>query len=214
MRRFDAAYLELYPYLRTQLRPPRHPGESLLEIGLATGTVSQHLAETGFGYHGIDVAGDRVERVRERLRRLYWGDAHRRVIQASAFAVPFDDATFEHVVSIEGLHHTGDLPRAVAEVRRVLRPGGTVTVMLRNRRSPRRLLGAPRSGGGGITEFVTARQVREAFGSFSDVRIERHGLDPTRLARSPARELLLSRDRVLPTIADVLGVDLYVHAVA
>ena len=40
--------------------------------------------------------------------------------------------------SIGCLHHTGDLPRAVSEVHRVLRPDGRAVVMLYNRHSFRR----------------------------------------------------------------------------
>jgi ubiquinone/menaquinone biosynthesis C-methylase UbiE len=234
LRRFDAAYMDLYPYLPAQLRPPRRPGEPLLEIGLGYGTVSQRLAEAGFGYHGLDIAAGPVGIVRERLQRLHWGDVERRVVQGSALEVPHPDATFDHVVSIGCLHHTGDLPRAVREIHRVLRPGGTAMVMLYNRHSLRQLVlrwQDLRAGGdrderrrraydvnaageaAPATVFVTARQVRqELFAAFSDVRIERLNFDPTRLASFRGRAIWLSRERALPTVARVLGLDLYIHA--
>ena len=54
------------------------------------------------------------------------------------------------------------------------------------------------------TVFVTARQVREElFAPFAEVRVERHNFDPM-----PG----LSRERALPTVARVLGLDLYIHA--
>src|SRR3954453_16090183 len=56
LRRFDAAYMALYPYLEAQLPRAARPGEKLLEIGLGYGTVSQKLAESGFAYHGLDIA--------------------------------------------------------------------------------------------------------------------------------------------------------------
>ena len=67
-------------------------------------------------------------------------DAEQRVVQGSALEIPHPDGTFGHVVSIGCLHHTGDLPRAVAEVHRVLEPGGTAMVMLYNRHSLRQLV--------------------------------------------------------------------------
>jgi ubiquinone/menaquinone biosynthesis C-methylase UbiE len=220
LRRFDHAYMDLYPYLPAQLRTPLEPGEPLLEIGLGFGTVSQCLAEAGFGYHGLDIAAGPVEMVRHRLRMLGVADADGRVVQGSALAIPHPDGAFSHVVSIGCLHHTGDLPKAVAEVHRVLRPGGTAMVMLYNRHSLRQLVlrwrelaeervrAAYDANSGGeaapATVFVTARQVREElFAPFSDVRIQRHNFDGTRL---------LPRKLALPTVARVLGLDLYIHA--
>jgi SAM-dependent methyltransferase len=236
LRRFDDAYMHLYPYLAAQLRAPRRAGEPLLEIGLGYGTVSQRLAEAGFGYHGLDIAAGPVEMVRSRLRMLGATDAERRVVQGSALDIPHPDGAFGHVVSIGCLHHTGDLPRAIVEVHRVLESGGTAMVMLYNRHSLRQLVLrwqvlAARAAGrddermraaydansagdaAPETVFVTARQVREElFASFSDVHIERHNFDPTRLISLGGRTLALSRERALPTVARVLGLDLYISA--
>ena len=239
LRRFDEAYMDLYPYLPAQLRPPRQAGEPLLEIGLGYGTVSQRLAEAGFDYHGLDIATGPVEIVRERLRMLGIADGERQVVRGSALDIPHADGAFGHVVSIGCLHHTGDLLRAVEEVHRVLRPGGTAMIMLYNRHSLRQLVlrwqgVAARARGGGEREeerrrgaydanaagevapetvFVTARQVRQdLLASFADVRIERQNFDPTRLASFAGRTLWLRRELALPTVARVLGLDLYIHA--
>jgi SAM-dependent methyltransferase len=229
LRRFDDAYFGLYPYLPKQLRAPRRPGERLLEIGLGYGTVSQRLAEAGFAYHGLDIAPAPVEIVRQRLRMLGVADAEQRVAQGSALAIPHPDAAFGHVVSIGCLHHTGNLPQAIAEVHRVLEPGGTALVMLYNRHSFRqlrlrsrahaaeRLRAAYDANAAGeaapATVFVTARQVREElFAQFGEVRIERHNFDDTRLVSLAGRTLWLKRDRAMPTVARLLGLDLYIHA--
>jgi hypothetical protein len=44
------------------------------------------------------------------------------------------------------------------------------------------------------------------------VRIERHNFDNTRLLAWRGRALWLPRERALPTVARVLGLDLYIHA--
>ena len=44
--------------------------------------------------------------------------------QAVAQAIPFDDATFDIVIANHMLYHVPDRPRALAEIRRVLKPGG------------------------------------------------------------------------------------------
>src|SRR4051794_752448 len=110
LHRFDEAYMDRYPYLSAQLPAPRRPGEPLLEIGLGFGTVSQRLAESGFAYHGLDIAPGPVAIVRERLRRLGEEGAEACVVQGSALEIPHPDGAFETVVSIGCLHHTGNLP--------------------------------------------------------------------------------------------------------
>ncbi len=226
LRRFDEAYLELYPYLPAQLRASRRAAEPLLEVGLGYGTVSQRLAEAGFEYHGVDIARGPVEIVRERLRRLGVARAEERVVQGSALDIPHPDEAFEHVVSIGCLHHTGNLPRALAEVHRVLRPGGTAMVMLYNRHSMRLLLRRARALRGEVaydynvagdaapeTVFVTVRQVREElFAAFADVRVERHNSDALTLMSFRGRTVGLSREQALTTIGRIAGLDLYIHA--
>jgi ubiquinone/menaquinone biosynthesis C-methylase UbiE len=240
LRRFDEAFMAYYPYLSRQLPAPREAGEPLLEIGLGYGTISQRLAEAGFDYHGLDIAAGPVSMVRERLRMAGVPDPDAHVVQGSALDIPYADGTFGHVVSIGCLHHTGDLPRAVTEVHRVLLPGGTAMVMLYNRHSLRqlvlrahelaarfrgdadggdeRLRAAYDANAAGeaapATVFVTARQVRrELFARFAEVRIERHNFDDvTRLFSAGGLTLQVSRDGALPTVARVVGLDLYIHA--
>ena len=53
----------------------------------------------------------------------------------NAEGLDFPDASFDAVYSFGVLHHTPDIERSVAEVRRVLRPGGTAYVMLYHRDS-------------------------------------------------------------------------------
>jgi SAM-dependent methyltransferase len=235
LRRFDDAYMDLYPYLRAQLRRPRRTDEPLLEIGLGYGTVSQRLAQAGFSYRGLDIAAGPVEIVRHRLRMLGTADAERRVLRGSALAIPHSDGAFGHVVTIGCLHHTGDLPRAVSEVHRVLEPGGTAMVMLYNRHSLRQLVLRWRSlldrsgdederaraaydanaAGEAAPEtvFVTARQVcEELFADFADVRVERHNFDSIPLVSMGGRAMWLSRGWALGTIDRLLGLDLYIHA--
>jgi ubiquinone/menaquinone biosynthesis C-methylase UbiE len=211
----------------------------MLEIGLGYGTVAQRLAEAGFDYHGIDIAAGPVEMVRERLRMLGVPDADRRVTRASALVLPHPDNVFGHIVSIGCLHHTGDLPRALAEIHRVLAPGGTAMVMLYNRHSYRQLMARwqalaarlrrreerteerlraaydANTAGEAAPEtiYVTARQVRdELFARFADVRVERHNADDVRLISIAGHDRWLRRERALPILAPALGLDLYIHA--
>jgi hypothetical protein len=67
LRRFDEAYMDLYPYLPAHGASCASPESRCSRSGSANGTVSQRLAEAGFDYHGLDIAPGPVEIVREQL---------------------------------------------------------------------------------------------------------------------------------------------------
>src|SRR5205085_9538903 len=139
---FDEAYFALYPYLLDYFPRPAVEGRRLLEIGLGYGTLGEALARLGADYHGLDIAAAPVAMMSARLARVP-GARPEQVMQGSVLELPFEDASFDHVVSIGCLHHTGDLFGAVAECRRVLRPGGRLVMMVYNRRSARRVVLGP-----------------------------------------------------------------------
>jgi SAM-dependent methyltransferase len=173
--------------------------------------------------------------MRDRLRWIGKQDDHA-VVEASALELPWKDETFDVVVSIGCLHHTGDLPQAVSEVHRVLVPGGLAFVMLYNAHSFRQLVvvrrervRAWRARHGSAekvrgmydanaageaaphTDFVSRRRVRELFGTFSDVEIQSQNFD----ALTPSlrgRTLTIPRERLLGNVGRVLGLDLYIRA--
>lgn len=234
LARFDEAYFALYPYLLHYFPRPIVEGRRLLEVGLGYGTLGEALARRGADYHGLDLAAAPVEMVRARLFRVP-GARPEQVAQGSVLDLQFADASFDQVVSIGCLHHTGDLFGAVAECRRVLRPGGRLVVMVYNRRSARRALlgpllsarhrfvhGAPTAEetlryfydgradaeAAPHTDFVSVAELRRLLSGFRDVRIERRGIDRLPLGpREVSRQLLmrLSLDRLV-------GLDLYAVA--
>ncbi len=95
----------------------RHRPARMLDVGCATGGLVRAFAEAGVDAHGIDFA--------------QWAFDHRvidTVVHGSAFEMPFADDEFDLVISQDFMEHVdpSDLPRAVAEQRRVLAPGGTI----------------------------------------------------------------------------------------
>jgi ubiquinone/menaquinone biosynthesis C-methylase UbiE len=56
-------------------------------------------------------------------------------VLGDAERLPFEDARFDVVSSNGVLHHTPDMPAALREIRRVLRPGGEARIVVYNRRS-------------------------------------------------------------------------------
>jgi SAM-dependent methyltransferase len=231
LRRFDDAYMAIYPYLRRHLEPVLRRRGRTLEIGLGYGTVSGLLASEGADYHGLDIARGPVEMVRGRLTQLGQPERVEQVVQGSALSIPWPDGHFDALVSIGCLHHTGNLAGCVDEVRRVLAPGGIAMIMVYNRDSlrqlvvlrPRAALARLRGDRGDVaaraaydanaagdaapfTEFTSARGVRAMFAGFHDVSIVRENMDPI-------PRLRLSREQLLGWPARLFGLDLYVTAV-
>jgi len=235
LKQFDDWYLQYYPYLERYLEDLAVEGRDVLEIGLGFGTVGQSLAARGARYHGADIAAGPVAMMRDRLRWLGRPDDGS-VIQASVLQLPWEDGRFDLVVSIGCLHHTGDLPRAVSEVHRVLAPGGTAFVMLYNAHSFRQLtvvnrerlraIWARRDAAERVravydvnstgdaaphTDFVSRRDARRLFNAFSDVKIDSQNFD-TLTPTLAGREIIVPRERLLGNVARMLGSDLYIHA--
>ena len=105
LKKFDKWYFALYPYLPSHIPFAGVAGRKVLEIGLGYGTVSAQLMEAGAQYHGLDIADGPVTMARHRAA-LFGKTAE--VQTGSALAIPYADATFDQVVTIGCLHHTGD----------------------------------------------------------------------------------------------------------
>ena len=234
LRHFDDAYFGMYPYLMDYVSPHSLSGKRVLEIGLGYGTLGQRLAERGADYYGLDIAAGPVMMMRYRLEQL--GRAPN-VLEGSVLGMPYETESFDFVYSIGCLHHTGNLRKAVEEVRRVLKPGGRAIVMLYNRNSYRQFINVtlPRwrerlrgrrkaasaeeirglydtSSTGDVapyTDYVTSREVRRLFAGFSPVSIDIQNFDGFYL---PYRITFIPREKCLNNLGRVLGLDLYITA--
>lgn len=101
--------------------------ERILDLGCGAGHTALFFAPHVAEVHGLDLSEPMMEQGRrmaaERgLDNLSW---HR----GEAEALPFPDAHFELVTSRQSAHHYEDLDRALAEVTRVLKPGGRLVVV-------------------------------------------------------------------------------------
>jgi len=112
----------------------------VLGIGLGYGTVAQKIMESGAIYSGLDIAAGPVHMANHRASQI---QAHGEALQGNALQAPFEDATFDFVIAIGSLHHTGALDVALGEVHRLLVPGGSAMVMVYNSLSYRQWTAAP-----------------------------------------------------------------------
>ncbi len=104
---------------------PRIMGEAhgdVLEIGIGTGASFSYYPEDA-RVIAIEPDPHMLERAHKRLAKL--GNTNIQVRQASAESLPFEDASFDHVVSSLVFCSVTDQRKAFAEVGRVLRPEGT-----------------------------------------------------------------------------------------
>src|SRR6478752_5037463 len=107
-------------------------GERVLDVGVGPALLAAQMAEavgpTG-AVHGIDVSEQMLAAARNRVAQLPKGHARVALVASSADAIPYLDESFDVVVSTQVFEYVPDIPAALAEVRRVLRPGGRLLLL-------------------------------------------------------------------------------------
>ena len=111
----------------------RYRDKKMLEVGVGAGTDFLQWVKAGARAHGIDLTPEAVRHVEHRLE--VYGLRAEDVRVADSERLPHDDDTFDLVYSWGVIHHTPDTPKALSEIVRVCRPGGTCKVMIYNRHS-------------------------------------------------------------------------------
>lgn len=105
-------------------------GSRILEAGCGVGAQTVHLAASSPGAHitAVDISADSIDQARARLAaRPHAATVHWQ--QADLTDLPYADASFDHLFVCFVLEHLPDPAQALADLRRVLRPGGSVTVI-------------------------------------------------------------------------------------
>ena len=160
-------------------------GARFLEIGVGTGRIALPLYARGRRIAGIDLSIPMLERYR--AKAVSAGLAPPPVMRADATRLPLRDASVDAVIEVHVLHLIPDWPRALAEVRRVLAPGGVV--LAARRRWERSEGHGPRARArerhaailaelGVRSEHVGARSDEEVLGALTDLGGRVEVLDP------------------------------------
>lgn len=95
---------------------------SLLDVGCGTCFYFPLLAKHAEKLTGVDLCIPMLDVAQELIEAK--GLTNCEVRQSSALELPFEDHTFDVVHSWDFLHHVPDVPMAISEIRRVLKPGG------------------------------------------------------------------------------------------
>jgi len=101
-------------------RVPAVRETTVLDVATGTGLVAQRLLERGFAVTGLDQSPDMLAEAHRRF-----GDSVT-LVEASADALPFPDASFDHLTFTYLLRYVDDPAGTLRELARVVRPGGTI----------------------------------------------------------------------------------------
>jgi ubiquinone/menaquinone biosynthesis C-methylase UbiE len=100
----------------------------VLEIGICQGADAEQLTHRGARWSGLDLTEESVDRMKMRAK------VHDLPIEGlkvgSALDIPYSDHQFDIVFSHGVLHHIPEISRAQAEIRRVLKPTGSLIMMV------------------------------------------------------------------------------------
>ena len=150
-------------------------GKTLLEVGCGLGVELGRLGKLGFDVTGIDLAPAAVDLAGRYLKRLH---VKGRTRVQNAEEMDFPDKSFDAVYSSGVIQHTPDIRKAIAEMFRVLRPGGKMMVILYHRRSwfylLHKLTGVNIEFGdkdAPIINAYTRRELRSLFGNLRNIKI-------------------------------------------
>lgn len=111
---------------RLRAGQPLVPGDRVLDLGCGAGHEVLALEREGMRAVGVDLSAAMLEASRQ---RLVSEGAPVRLARADAAGLPFGDSTFDACRIERVLQHVNDPAAVLGEVRRVLRPGGTLAVL-------------------------------------------------------------------------------------
>src|SRR6266568_3061685 len=98
------------------------PGYDVLDACCGTGDLAVAAARVGGRVTGLDFSEAMLERARRKAPDLDW-------VRGDLLQLPFAAASFDAATVGFGVRNVDDLARALAELRRVLRPGGRVGIL-------------------------------------------------------------------------------------
>lgn len=124
-------YHELLDELESDFLRRFGQGRDVLEVGCGTGLLLQRI--TGFARHaqGVDLSPGMLERARARGLS---------VVEGSATELPFQAESFDVACSFKVLAHVPEVETALAEMARVIRPGGHLVAEFYNPHSLRAVI--------------------------------------------------------------------------
>ena len=107
---------------RLAVRLAVRPGDRVLDACCGTGDLALAARAAGAEVVGLDFSEPMLERARRKGPELEW-------VRGDLLALPFGDASFDAATVGFGVRNVEDLERGIAELARVLRPGGRLAIL-------------------------------------------------------------------------------------
>ena len=99
-----------------------------LDLGCGTGNYTLELYKRGFQVVGVDISRRMLKIAQKKLPNV-------KFIKANAYSLPFEDNTFDLVLSVTMLEFIHEPEKVLSEVYRVLKPGGEAVIGTMNGKS-------------------------------------------------------------------------------
>ena len=98
------------------------PGDRVLDACCGTGDLALAAEREGGVVTGLDFSPKMLERARRKSETITW-------VEGDLLELPFEDGSFDAATVGFGVRNVADLEAALAELRRVLRPGGRLAIL-------------------------------------------------------------------------------------
>src|SRR5206468_10710554 len=121
------------PFIHSFAQFTRYRDKRVLEVGFGPGTDFVQWLRAGAKASGIDLTEEALDHLRHRIS-IYNLPEPESIRVADAEHLPFESNAFDLGYSFGVLHHSPDTEKAIAELVRVIKPGGELKIMLYNRR--------------------------------------------------------------------------------
>lgn len=128
---YEAVYREVelwqsgafYNWMYEQLQ--LEPGQRYLDVSCGRGELVHDAQKQGINAFGLDLSESALHLGRRQL-------GARQLVTGNAQTLPYAGETFDVISNIGSLEHYVDMPQAIREMQRVLKPGGRAVVLLPN----------------------------------------------------------------------------------
>jgi len=116
------------------------PGK-ILDIGCGNGRNLLYFAKRGFKVYGLDFSKEMIEQAKEMFKKNKIEIKEKQLIVADMRNIPFENESFDYVISVASLHHLPkkDHQEAIEEIKRVLKRNGECIISVWNKYSFKRI---------------------------------------------------------------------------